>query len=223
MDNPYESPKASLLQTVAKANRCRTVWHNELGLSTVVGFQADLEAVELLFTSLLVQANAAMLRAGAKRDAYGRSRTRAFRQSFLIAYATRIGERLPQVTEQAEQQAGTASSGRGLLPVLRVRQQAVDDAVGEIFGGTLTSGRAVRATDAEAYRSNRRPWISGLLSSAPMSPAVACSNAWGPAAWGSAADAVSTRRCDGPNRSGRTCRVKMPSSGDRGSSMLGPL
>jgi hypothetical protein len=65
-----------------------------------------------------------MLRAGAKRDAYGRSRTRAFRQSFLIAYVTRIGERLSQATEHAEQQAATASSGQDLLPVLRARQQA---------------------------------------------------------------------------------------------------
>jgi hypothetical protein len=36
----------------------------------------------------------AQLRAGAKRDQYGRSRTRAFRQSFLLSYAIRIGERL---------------------------------------------------------------------------------------------------------------------------------
>jgi len=155
VDNPYESPKASLLQTVAKANRCRTIWHKELGMSTVVGFAADLDAVELLFTSLLVQANTAMLRAGARRDAYGRSRTRAFRQSFLIAYATRIAERLSQATEHAEQQAATASSGQDLLPVLRARQQAVDDAVGEIFGDTLTSGRAMRATDAEGWYSGR--------------------------------------------------------------------
>ncbi len=90
-----------VLQTVAKANRCRTIWHKELGMSTVFGFMADLDAVELLFTSLLVQANAAMLRAGAKRDAHGRSRTRAFRQSLLLAYATRIGERLSQATEHA--------------------------------------------------------------------------------------------------------------------------
>jgi hypothetical protein len=155
VDNPYESPKASLLQTIAKANRCRTIWHKELGMSTVVGFPADLDAVELLFTSLLVQANTAMLRAGAKRDAHGRSRTRAFRQSFLIAYAIRIGERLSQATEHAEQQAATASPVQDLLPVLKVRQQAVDDAIDEMFGDTVTSGRAMRATDAEGWYSGR--------------------------------------------------------------------
>ena len=69
VDNPYEAPKATLLQTVAEANRCRVVWSKELGLVTVIGFPADLDAVELLFTSLLVQANTAMLRAGGKQDA----------------------------------------------------------------------------------------------------------------------------------------------------------
>ena len=49
---------------MAQANRCRVVWSKDLGLVTVIGFPADLDAVELLFTSLLVQANTAMLRAG---------------------------------------------------------------------------------------------------------------------------------------------------------------
>lgn len=92
-----------------QANRCRSVWQKALGISTAIGFPSDLDAVELLFTSLLVQANTAMLREGTKRDAYGRSRTRAFRQSFLVAYALRIGERLSQATVHAEQE-GTLPS-----------------------------------------------------------------------------------------------------------------
>jgi hypothetical protein len=155
IDNPYEEPKATLLQTIAAANRCRTIWHKELGMSTVVGFPADLDAVELLFTSLLVQANSAMLREGAKRDAYGRSRTRAFRQSFLISYTVRIGERLSEAAGNAEQ-AAAASSGRDLLPVLAARHEAVDDAVDAMFGDTLIHrGRSARATDAEGWHSGR--------------------------------------------------------------------
>ncbi|HEY6791883.1 MAG TPA: DUF2786 domain-containing protein, partial [Trebonia sp.] len=94
VDSPYEEAKVALLNTVADANRCRAVWLPELGLVTVVGFDPDLDAVELLFTSLLVQANTAMIRAGGKKDTLGNSRTKAFRQSFLVAYAVRIGERL---------------------------------------------------------------------------------------------------------------------------------
>ena len=62
---------------VAAANRCRAVWHRSLGLCTVLGFPGDLDAVELLVTSLLVQATTAMVQAGSRRDVYGRSRTRS--------------------------------------------------------------------------------------------------------------------------------------------------
>jgi hypothetical protein len=109
----------------------------------------------MLFTSLLVQANAAMLRAGAKRDAYGRSRTRAFRQSFLVAYAVRIGERLAGVADEAERKAAAAASGLSLLPVLAARSRAVDDAVDAMFGGSLTHARGTRVTDSEGWYSGR--------------------------------------------------------------------
>ena len=180
VDNPYEAPKASLLQTVAQANRCRTVWSKELGLVTVIGFPADLDAVELLFTSLLVQANSAMLRAGAKRDAYGRSRTRAFRQSFLVSYAIRIGERLSEATGQAEQQAAAEQAaasadagGTDLVPFLAARHQVVDDAVDAMFGDTLTTSRAVRAIDAEGWHSGRAAAdMASLHNHAPVAGAA---------------------------------------------------
>jgi hypothetical protein len=174
VDNPYEAAKASLLQIVAQANRCRVVWSRELGLVTVIGFPADLDAVELLFTSLLVQANTAMLRTGGKRDGSGRSRTRAFRQSFLLSYAVRIGERLSAAADHAEQEAvaeqratggsaaeggtgngGTERKGADLLPFLAARHRAVDDAVDEMFGSALTRTRPVRATDADGWNSGR--------------------------------------------------------------------
>jgi hypothetical protein len=173
VDNPYEAPKVSLLQTVAQANRCRPVWSKEIGLVTVIGFPADLDAVELLFTSLLVQANTAMLRAGGKQDAYGRSRTRAFRQSFLVSYAIRIGERLAEATSHAEQEAvaeqqaeqqaaggarvgrASESGGTDLVPFLAARQEAVDDAVDAMFGNSLKRSRSPRVTDAEGWSSGR--------------------------------------------------------------------
>jgi len=64
MDAPYTTAKAHLVQVVATANRCRAVWSEKLGFITVVGAETDLDLVELLSTSLLVQANRAMLGAG---------------------------------------------------------------------------------------------------------------------------------------------------------------
>jgi hypothetical protein len=153
VDNPYESPKATLLHAVAQANHCRSVWQKAIGMSTVVGFPADLDAVELLYTSLLVQANTAMLREGAKKDGRGRSRTRAFRQSFLVAYAYRIGVRLSQATAGAEREAAAAAPGMDLVPVLKERHEAVDHAIDERFGDGLVYDRGSRATDEEGLAS----------------------------------------------------------------------
>src|SRR5262245_60325667 len=80
IDNPYEAAKALLLDAVAGANRCRAIWSASFGFVAVLGFVADIDAVELLFTSLLVQATTAMTRAGSRRDAHGRSTIRSFRQ-----------------------------------------------------------------------------------------------------------------------------------------------
>ncbi|MFD0310016.1 DUF2786 domain-containing protein [Streptomyces sp. NPDC127119] len=134
VDPPYETAKAVLLDAVAGANRCRAVWNEALGFSTVVGFEADLEAVELLYTSLLVQATAAMTKAEAAQRAGGRKRTKSFRQSFLAAYAHRIGDRLADAAE------GQVSATAGeLLPVLAARDVAVTDETERMFPDTVTT------------------------------------------------------------------------------------
>ncbi|WP_329300962.1 DUF2786 domain-containing protein [Streptomyces sp. NBC_00659] len=134
VEPPYETAKAVLLDAVAGANRCRAVWNDALCFSTVVGFEPDLEAVELLYTSLLVQATAAMTKAEAAQRAGGRKRTKTFRQSFLAAYAHRIGDRLASVAEEQV----TATEGE-LLPVLAARDVAVTDHLDRMFPETVTT------------------------------------------------------------------------------------
>jgi len=154
IDNPYESAKAVLLNAVANANRCRSVWSKSLGFCTVIGFEPDLDAVEALFTSLLVQATTAMTQAGARTGADARSRTRAFRQSFLAAYAHRIGERLAEIT-QAQTEAATAEPGGGnLLPVLASRDRAVESTMATMFP-SLTHKSTGTITDPEGWHSGR--------------------------------------------------------------------
>jgi hypothetical protein len=131
VEPPYEQAKAVLLDAVATANHCRAVWNEPLGFSTVVGFEPDLEVVELLYTSLLVQAQSAMAKAEAAQRAGGRRRTKTFRQSFLAAYAHRVGTRLAtaadtQVTDD-------------LLPVLATREVAVTDRLDRMFPETTTT------------------------------------------------------------------------------------
>ncbi|MEJ2870073.1 DUF2786 domain-containing protein [Actinomycetospora sp. OC33-EN08] len=126
LDAPYTSAKSSLVHQVAGANRCRAVSLDALDLVTVVGHPTDLDTVELLATSLLVQAGRAMAASAAG------SRTRSFRHAFLLSYATRIGERLREAGAAAEAEA-RAESGDALLPVLAARGEAVERTVTELF------------------------------------------------------------------------------------------
>ncbi|MFI5724441.1 DUF2786 domain-containing protein [Streptomyces cyaneofuscatus] len=156
VEPPYESAKAILLDAVASANRCQAVWNGDLGFSTVVGFEPDLEAVELLFTSLLVQGTAAMTRAEAGQRASGRKRTKTFRQSFLMAYAQRLGSRLADTTERTtaaadtETGGGTSEGAAGLLPVLAARDVAVTETAERMFPRTTTT-RVRGATDLDGW------------------------------------------------------------------------
>ncbi|MGW0907481.1 DUF2786 domain-containing protein [Streptomyces sp. NPDC002853] len=147
VDAPYETAKAILLDAVATANRCRAVWNEAYGFSTVVGFESDLEVVELLHTSLLVQGTAAMTKAEAGQRAGGRKRTKTFRQAFLLAYANRLGARLAAAAEDVT--AGSPEAGE-LLPVLAARDVAVTSHAERMFPRTTTT-RVRGATDREGW------------------------------------------------------------------------
>jgi hypothetical protein len=152
VDGPYEGPKSLLLKVVADANRCRTVWHKRFGFTTVVGFRADLDSTEMLFTSLLVQATRAMTALKPRPDRYGRNIVRSFRQSFLTAYAVRIGERLNAATEETDREMAASVGGQNLLPMLAARSDAVDDAFTKQFPDLVQHSMSI---------SNREGWASG--------------------------------------------------------------
>jgi hypothetical protein len=147
VEPPYEQAKAVLLDAVADANHCRAVWNEPFGFSTVVGFEGDLQAVELLYTSLLVQAETAMTRAEVAQRAGGRKRTKSFRQSFLAAYAHRVGTRLRAAAE--------APVSDDLLPVLASREVAVTDRLERMFPATTTT-RLRGTTDAAGWTEGSR-------------------------------------------------------------------
>jgi hypothetical protein len=151
VDDPYADAKAWLVAQVAATNRCRTVFLADLGLVTTFGYPGDLDAVELLTTSLLAQATGAMLRHGSRRDAAGRSRTRSFRRAFLLGFAQRIGERLREVTD--EEVAAHTGDGR-LVPVLAARDDRLREVVREAFPET---------TEQSASVGNADGWYSGRL------------------------------------------------------------
>jgi hypothetical protein len=153
VDDPYAVPKSYLLAAVAQANGGRTVWYDEFAMMAIVGFESDLDAIELLFTSLLVQGTKAMLASGSVSDGYGRSRTRSFRQSFLIAFASRVRERLREAAAAARAQA-REELGAALVPVLAGRAEEVDSAVSALFPRLITK-RGPAATNEAGWRAGR--------------------------------------------------------------------
>lgn len=162
VERPYEQPKALLLSVVASANHCRAVWSQEMGFVTVLGHQADRDAVEVLFTSLLVQGTTSMRREGERRPA--RSRTRGFRSSFLSGFAVRVGQRLEEASTEAEDEAtaelegAAAASGaageKSLALVLRRRDEEVEDLLAEHFPVTRRS-RTRQVSDRAAFLQGR--------------------------------------------------------------------
>lgn len=150
LDDPYIEAKGILLHVVGKANRCRVVLSCDIGFATIVGHPDDIDASELLFTSLLMQVTRRMADPGAPVHAY-RSRRPAYRRSFILAYATRIGARLAEASSSATASANQAHGG-DLLPVLVRRDADVDQAVEKIFGDL--QGRSISATDQAG-------WIAG--------------------------------------------------------------
>ena len=150
--DPYVRAKMQLLAAVAEANDVRLVWYSSLGIANLVGLPADVAAVELLFTSLLLQVAQAL--AAAERAQGRRSASRSFRRSFLLGYAHRIGERLQTARQRATAQAA-AEHGVDLLPVLRSRREAVEKATAELFPRVRTS-RSRASVDAGGWYAGRQ-------------------------------------------------------------------
>lgn len=151
VDDPYADAKTHLVSAVAAANRCEAVVTAAFGWVTLAGDERDLDAVELLATSLLTQAASAMHRQGSRRDAAGRSRTRSFRRSFLFGFAQRIGERLREA-EHAEVAAAAAGDDR-VLPVLAAREERAREAIEAAFPHLVR--RSVTVSHAGGWSAGR--------------------------------------------------------------------
>ena len=144
---PYPSEKVRLVNQVTLANRCRLIWLEDFAIATLVGTPIDVDQVELLFTSLLVQATRAMVEAGASQ-ARSFDRSATFRRSFMASYAVRIGERL---TESAD--TVTSTYGAELVPVMQRQAEAVDQVFERLFPNTYEVG--------SSYRYSQRGWQAG--------------------------------------------------------------
>lgn len=131
IDDPYADAKAHLLAVIAQACRSTAVLLGGLSMVTLVGFASDLAEVDVLFTSLLVQAQGSLDQLARASEPGSRERTRGFRSSFLRGFAHRIGDRL-QVAGDAAVADLDREAGGALVPVMAERREAVDHHVAEM-------------------------------------------------------------------------------------------
>lgn len=160
VEAPYASAKTMLVGAVATAHGVRavTVRGGETTLVTLVGFAGDLRLVDLLYTSLLLQATTSLRR----QTISGR----AFRRAFLIGFAAEVSHRLQQAREEAVAESGAATTEIAL----RNRDQEVDAALREQFPRlrssrvTVSDGRGLvagRSSGASANLSAGRNQVNG--------------------------------------------------------------
>src|SRR5699024_7179299 len=115
--------------------------------SSVIGYPTDLDAVDLLFTSLLVQAQRALAEATTGAPPGSRQRSQRFRSAFLLGFTGRIGERLAEVNRLAY----ADERAERFLPVLQSREQRIEDFIDHEIGGIGTS-RVRGGYDPDGYR-----------------------------------------------------------------------
>jgi hypothetical protein len=127
----------------------------------VFGFDADLDAVDLLYTSLLVQANRAMARAEPAGGKAGRARLKTFRRSFLVAFAVRVGELLSGSAD--------AAVAADLLPVLADRDEQVRETMRRAFPET-TRARGGRVDSMEGWDAGREAADRAGIRPGPPAP-----------------------------------------------------
>jgi hypothetical protein len=124
---PYALDKAGLLAGVADGLRCRSVRRRSgTGFAMhLFGFASDLERVELLFTSLLVQAAHGI----AGTPVPPGEHPAAFRRSWLAGFAAAVASRL----REAESSAAEAVPTTSVALVLADRSTRVDRRIAEVY------------------------------------------------------------------------------------------
>ena len=160
--NPWAHVRASLLNGIALAMRCKCVQISSSGPGVrvhVFGSKADIERAEMLYTSLLLQSASALR--NAERPAYVRS-TRAWSRSFLLGYNSAVSARVRAAEGTARETArrqDAASGSKSTELVLVSREAQIKAAVRDVYPRLTTrkstySGGGYGAGNAAGQRAN---------------------------------------------------------------------
>lgn len=137
LDAPYATDKGDLLSVIAHELRCRAVrridrgpGHKEITLH-LFGHASDLDRVEVLFTSLLLQATRDLTRTPVPRGQHAA----AFRRSWLAGFTLAIRDRLADAERKAAAESAPrfAAAGSSTALVLASRTELVESAMHDAY------------------------------------------------------------------------------------------
>ena len=131
MPSPYANAKTMSFGWIARVYNCRVV--NSAGIRSkdgkkgmygwVTGYEHDLEQLNVMFTSLLIQCTNAAMK---NKDPY--ENTKSWRHNFIMGFFLHIKRVLE---DQRQTSIKESDSSSDLLPVLADRQRLVEDALHE--------------------------------------------------------------------------------------------
>lgn len=168
ISNPYSRDKASLLTSIAYPLRCRTLLHRVgQGVEevTVFGFRTDLARVELLFTSLLLQASTQLTRVRPEERVF-RESLAAYRRTWLHGFARAVHERLTAAEENAAWTYSDVAGGKSAELVVRDRTALVQQAFDREYGDLRSA--APRRLSGSGYREGHRAGTRANLDPAAL-------------------------------------------------------
>jgi hypothetical protein len=159
---PYALDKCALLAGIATELRCRAVRRrDQRGFAIhLFGFASDLDRVELLFTSLLVQASLAL----AAQPTPRRESIAAFRRSWLEGFTHAVVLRLRAAEARAASDAvDPPQQGRSVALVLADRSVHVSQRVSETYPKLRFAGprRLAGSGRRDGYHAGQRADLGG--------------------------------------------------------------
>jgi hypothetical protein len=158
IQQPYGIDKSVLLHNISRHLNVNTIRYSNANTGrrgrpksapvkmVLIGFETDIDLVEMLFTSLLVQASHGMLFAP---RGFSPGESAANRRAWLSGFTTAVSKRI----EEMYQKAAEEEKGMSTALVLRDRKAQVDDAFADAFPDVVKVSRALSGTGTgEGYR-----------------------------------------------------------------------
>lgn len=125
--NPYAAKKEIIVNTVASAFGCTAVKIDKSVMIRIFGFPGDLEKIQYLYNSVIVQLFVGLSQVDCPPWENGKT----FRNSWVNGFITTVGKRITTTIRKAADEVRTESTGMDLM--LRNRMQMIKFEVSKAY------------------------------------------------------------------------------------------